>query len=79
MTWANHIHADQQVLGGKPVIKGTRLSVEFVLGLLADGWTREQLRTNYPQLTDEALRAAFAYAAESLRDETLLTVRPGAA
>ena len=79
MTWTNHIQADPQVLGGKPVIKGTRLAVEFVLGLLADGWTREQLRTNYPQLTDEALRAAFAYAAESLHDQTLLTVRPGAA
>jgi uncharacterized protein (DUF433 family) len=79
MTWTNHIHADRQILGGTPVIKGTRLAVEFVLGLLANGWTREQLRTNYPQLTDEALRAAFAYAAESLHAETLLTVRPGAA
>jgi uncharacterized protein (DUF433 family) len=79
MTWTDHIQADPQVLGGKPVIKGTRLAVEFVLGLLADGWTREQLRANYPQLTDEALRAAFAYAAEALHDQTLLTVRPGAA
>lgn len=48
------------MLGGKPVIRGTRLAVEFVLGLLADGWTREQLRENYLQLTDEALRAARA-------------------
>lgn len=79
MTWIDHIQADPGVLGGKPVIKGTRLAVEFVLGLLADGWTREQLRANYPQLTDDALRAAFAYAAETLRDQTLLSVRPGAA
>jgi len=79
MTWTDHIQADPLVLGGKPVIKGTPLAVEFVLGLLADGWTRDQLRASYPQLTDEALRAAFAYAAEALHDQTLLTVRPGAA
>jgi len=79
MTWADHIYADPGVLGGKPVIKGTRLSVEFVLGLLAEGWSLEKLRANYPQLTDEALRAVFAYAAEVLHDETLLPIRPGAA
>jgi uncharacterized protein (DUF433 family) len=53
--------------------------VEFVLGLLAEGWSREQLHANYPQLTDDALRAVFAYAAEVLHDETLLPLRPGAA
>jgi uncharacterized protein (DUF433 family) len=79
MTWTDHIHADPTVLGGKPVIRGTRLSVEFVLGLLAEGWSREQLHANYPQLTDDALRAVFAYAAEVLHDETLLPLRPGAA
>jgi len=79
MTWTDHIQADPQVLGGKPVIRGTRLAVESVLGLLADGWIREQLRENYPQLTDEALRAAFAFAAETLHDQTLLTIGPGAA
>lgn len=78
MTWTNHIHADPSILGGKPVIKGTRLAVDFVLGLLAEGWTHEQLQTNYPQLTDEAIRAVFAYAAEVLHDQTLLP-RPGAA
>ena len=79
MTWTDHIHADPAVLGGKPVIKGTRLAVDFVLGLLAEGWSRDQLRKNYPQLTDDALRAVFAYAAEVLHDQTLLPVRPGAA
>lgn len=79
MTWTDHIIADPATLAGKPVVKGTRLSVDFVLGLLAAGWTREQLRTNYPQLTDQALQAVFAYAAEVLHDQTLLPVRPGAA
>ena len=79
MTWTDYIHADPAVLGGKPVITGTRLAVDFVLSLLADGWSREELRENYPQLSDDALRAVFAYAAESLHDQTLLPLRPGAA
>jgi len=79
MTWPDHIHADPTILGGKPVIAGSRLAVDFVLGLLAEGWTREELRANYPQLTDEALRAVFAYAADALHDQTLLALRPGAA
>jgi uncharacterized protein (DUF433 family) len=79
VTWTDHITADPAIQGGKPVVKGTRLAVDFLLGLLAEGWTREQLRANYPQLTDEALRAVFAYAAEALHDQTLLPVRPGAA
>ena len=79
MTWTDHIQGDPAVLGGKPVIKGTRLAVDFVLSLLAEGWSREQLRENYPQLTDEALRAVFAYAAEVLHDQTISRIRPGAA
>jgi uncharacterized protein (DUF433 family) len=79
MTWADHIHADPAVLGGKPVIRGTRLAVDFVLGLLAEGWSRDQLRANYLQLSDDALRAVFAYAAEVLHDQTLLPIRPGVA
>ncbi|NOT07219.1 MAG: DUF433 domain-containing protein [Gemmatimonadales bacterium] len=79
MTWTKHIHADPTLVGGKPIVRGTRLAVDFILGLLAEGWSREQLRANYPQLSDEALRAVFAYAAEVLHDQTLLSVRPGAA
>jgi uncharacterized protein (DUF433 family) len=79
MTWQEHIHADPAIAGGKPVIRGTRLAVDFVLDLLAAGWTREQLASNYPGLTDEALRAVFAYAAAALQDQTLHPLRPGAA
>jgi uncharacterized protein (DUF433 family) len=78
MTWTDHIVADPAVLGGKPVIKGTRLAVDFLLGLLAEGWSREELRANYPQLTDDGLRAVFAYAADALHEQMLLPVRPGA-
>lgn len=79
MSWTEQIIADPAILGGKPVVKGTRLAVDFILGLLAEGWTRDQLRADYPQLTDQALQAVFAYAAEMLHDHTLLPVRPGAA
>ena len=79
MIWTDHIYADPAIVGGKPLIKGTRLAVDFVLGLLAEGWSREQLQEDYPQLTDDALRAVFAYAADALHDQTLLPVRPGAA
>lgn len=79
MTWSDYVYADPRVAGGKPVIKGTRLAVDFVLSLLAAGWTREQLRENYPQLSDEALLAVFGYAADVLHDQIMLSVRPGAA
>lgn len=78
MTWTDHIHADPAPLGGKPVIAGTRLAVDLVLGLLAEGWTAQEIRADYPQVTDEALRAVFAYAAQALHDQTLLALRPSA-
>jgi uncharacterized protein (DUF433 family) len=79
MTWRDHIHSDPEILGGKPVVRGTRLAVDFLLGLLAEGWSQEQLLENYPQLTPEALRAAFAFASETLHDETFYSVDLGAA
>jgi len=57
---------DPKILCGKPTVRGTRLSVEFLLGLFADGWTHEQVLDSYPSLSPEALRAVFAYAAEVL-------------
>lgn len=61
--------ADPRILAGKPTVKGTRLSVEFLLGLLAKGWTEEQIFESYPHLTREAFRAVFAFSAEAMRDE----------
>lgn len=75
MNWRDYIHVDPDILAGKPVVKGTRLSVEFLLGLLGAGWTREQILENYPGLTPEALQAVFAFAAESLQDESLYSLR----
>lgn len=64
--WRAYIHSDPNILVGKPVVKGTRLSVELLLGLAAAGWSEDKMLENYPTLTREGLRSAFAYAAESL-------------
>ena len=69
MNWRDHIISDPEILVGKPVVKGTRLSVDLILDRLADGWTVEDLFKSYPRLTPEALQAVFAFAAEVLKDE----------
>jgi uncharacterized protein (DUF433 family) len=71
MDWRDHIHSDPKILQGKPVIKGTRLAVDFILGLYAAGWTQRQILESYPTLTPEALRAVFAFSAECMREEAL--------
>ena len=63
------------VLGGKPCIRGTRISVEFILELLASGATRQDILTAYPQVTNEGLTAAFQYAARSLKNEIVWDVK----
>ena len=75
MDWREHIHSDPEILSGKPVVKGTRLSVDFLLELLAAGWSGEQLLDSYPNLSRDALRAVFAFAAESARDERAFELR----
>lgn len=64
MNWMERTVSDPEVLLGKPTIRGTRLSVEFILDRLADGWTEQQLLENYPRLTREDLQAVFAYVAK---------------
>lgn len=71
MNWWDFIHSDPDILNGKPVVKGTRLSVEFLLGLFAAGWSEQQVIENYPTLTPAALQAVFAFAAESMREDTV--------
>lgn len=68
MNWHEYIHTDPKVLRGKPVVKGTRLSVEFILRLFANGWSKPQALENYPTLTVEAIHAVFAYAAACIAD-----------
>ncbi len=69
--WRIYIHTDSDILGGKPVVKGTRLSVDFILRLFANGWTFKEVFESYPRLSSESLQAVFAYAGECLSEESL--------
>ena len=69
MDWKEHIHSDAGILGGKPVFKGTRMKVEFVLKLMGAGWSAEQMAEEYPGILPEHLRAAASFAAEMIKDE----------
>jgi uncharacterized protein (DUF433 family) len=63
------IALDPKVLAGKPVISGTRLSVEFIIGLLADGWSEPDILANYPGITHDDIIACLAYARDALSSE----------
>jgi uncharacterized protein (DUF433 family) len=69
MDWRNRIVIDPSVLMGKPIIKDTRISVEFILDLLGRGWTTEQILKEYDHLTPEDIQACLAYASETLKSE----------
>jgi uncharacterized protein (DUF433 family) len=69
MQWQERIIIDPKVLVGKPIVKGTRISVELVIDLLARGWSVEQILQEYPHLTAEDIRACLAYASEMLQSE----------
>lgn len=71
------IHADPHVMMGKPVVAGTRITVEFILEKLAAGETVEQLLMAHPRLTEASIRAALAFAAQTLKaDVTYPLARP---
>ena len=74
INWKKYIHSNPDVLVGKPVVKGTRLSVEFLLGLMAKGWSEKQILKNYPSLSAESLHAVFAFATECMREESLFSI-----
>jgi uncharacterized protein (DUF433 family) len=76
MDWRDHIIVDPDILCGKPTLKGTRLSVEFVLDLLAAGWEMPALRLHYPNLTEERIRAVHAYVADILKNERFYLLPP---
>jgi uncharacterized protein (DUF433 family) len=73
MNWRDYIVSDKEVLLGKPTIKGTRLSVEHIVSLLAQGWTENQILENYPRLTKLSLQSVFAYIQDCIHDGLLFT------
>jgi uncharacterized protein (DUF433 family) len=74
MNWQDYVVADRAVLVGKPVIKGTRLAVEFILELIAEGWPEAEILRNYPGLTREQILACVAYAKDRLSEEKVFAV-----
>jgi len=71
VNWKEHIISDKNILLGKPTIKGTRLSVEHLVNLLAQGWSEQMILENYPHLTENDLHAVFAYLHECMKDGLL--------
>ena len=71
MNWKDRIVLDPNILVGKPVIKGTRIAVEFIVELLAEGWTHEQILKNYPHLMTEDIQAALRHASDMRQQEKL--------
>lgn len=69
--WKEHITSDKDILAGKPIIIGTRLSVEFILERLASGWTEKEILENYPKLSPESIKAVYSYAYECMKDGLL--------
>ena len=69
MTWPNRIIVDPQILVGKPVVRGARLAVEFIVDLLAQGWTEADILRNYPGLAHEDIQACLEYASMLLKAE----------
>jgi len=74
MKYADRVTVNPEILVGKPVIKGTRMSVEFILELLADGWTYEEILNSYPQLVQEDILAAIEYSLEVMKEEKVYNV-----
>jgi uncharacterized protein (DUF433 family) len=64
MNWRDHISLDAAVVAGKPVVLGSRLAVDFIVGLLGRGWTEADIFRNYPGITHDDIAACLQYASE---------------
>lgn len=69
--WQDYITSDPSILLGKPIIKGTRISVEFILERLASGWSEQQILDNYPRLNSNDIKAVYSYTYECMKDGLL--------
>lgn len=67
--WQDRITVDEEILSGKLLIKGTRISIEFIIELLAEGWQIPDIIKNYPQLCEEDIYAALKYCARIVRKD----------
>jgi uncharacterized protein (DUF433 family) len=74
MNWRDHIHSVDGILGGKPVVKGTRYSVERLLKLMGAGWDYRRIADEYPGILPEHLNAAMLFAADLMHDESYVAI-----
>ena len=79
MTATDRIEINPRIMLGKPVIRGTRITVELILRKLGEGATEADLLDAYPRLAPEDIRAAIAYAADTLAHEEIILLQPSAA
>ncbi len=78
MDWREHIHSDPEILGGKPVVKGTRIPVELVLEYLAEGGSIADILDGYPSLTEADIRASIAFSHDLMVKESAAARREAA-
>ena len=76
MSWEERIILDPAVLAGKPIVRGTRLSVEFIISLMAEDWREPDILPNYPGLTHEDIQACLKYASVMLEAEKVYPLSP---
>lgn len=69
MNWHEYIVSDNNILLGKPTIKGTRISLELILELFSSGWTEQQILESYPTVSSESIRAVFEYLKACIQQE----------
>ena len=74
MEWRDRIVSDPNILVGKPTVKGTRISVELILGWLANGWSFEDIIAAYPHIARDDILAAIAFAAELIREDEYIAI-----
>ena len=68
----DYIQVDHKICSGKPVIRGTRIMVRNILGMVAGGYTIDQIVTAYPELTADKVRGTLEYAAEVIDEEQVI-------
>ena len=65
---------NNKVLSGKPVVKGTRISVDFIMGLLGNGWSYEEILEEYPRLKRNDITAVLKYTSDIIHDERVISI-----
>lgn len=74
MDWREHIHSEENILGGKPVFRDTRYTVERVLKLMGAGWDAGQIADEYPGIEPHHLQAAASFAGDLMHDESYVAI-----